>query len=148
MRFLGLILAVAMTGCGTQTATFEDLQTRTIRLPGGALIRAEVMMQPADLARGMMFRDSLPQGRGMLFIHEKPGNYTYWMFQVKIPLDIIWMDSEHRVVEISASTPPCDGKPRSECPTYGGSFPSLFVLELAGGEAQRLGVKVGNVLTF
>jgi uncharacterized membrane protein (UPF0127 family) len=148
MRFPGLVLALAMAGCGSQTATLEDLHTRIVRLPGGELIRAEVMTNPADMARGMMFRDELPRGRGMLFIHQTAGTYTYWMYQVKIPLDIIWMDSDRRIVEISANTPPCDGKPRTECPSYGGNARSQYVLELAGGEAARLGLKVGGVLTF
>jgi len=62
------------------------------------------------------------------------------MFQVKIPLDIIWMDSNRRIVEISGDTPSCQTK-ASQCPTYGGREMAQFVLELAGGEAQRRGPK-------
>src|SRR5690348_486840 len=89
-------------GCGPQTEPVEDLNTRIVTLPGGREIRAEVMLKPAEMARGMMYRDALPQGRGMLFIHEKPAPYRYWMSNVKDPLDIIFMDENRQIVEISA----------------------------------------------
>ena len=53
----------------------------------------------------------------MLFIHDRPGRYPYWMYHCKIGLDIIWMDPNHRIVEMSADTPPCKGLAKS-CPSY------------------------------
>jgi uncharacterized membrane protein (UPF0127 family) len=120
---------------------------RSVTLPDGMQIRAEVAMDPIDMQKGMMFRDSLPRGRGMLFIHQQPGLYPYWMYQVKIPLDMLWMDSSRRIVEISADTPPCKTK-ASQCPNYGGHQQAQFVLELAGGEARRLGLTLGQTLQF
>ncbi len=99
------------------------------------------------MQKGMMFRDSLAQGHGMLFIHEKPGMYPYWMYQCKIALDMMWMDKDHKIVEVSADTPPCKG-PASSCPNYGGHQTASYVLELGGGEAKRLGLKVGDTLGF
>ncbi len=104
-------------------------------------------MSDLEMQKGMMFRDSLALDRGMLFIHESPGRYPYWMYQVRIPLDIIWMDSTHRIVEISADTPPCKTK-ASLCGNYGGHEVAQFVLELAGGEARRQGLAVGQTLEF
>jgi len=95
----------------------------------------------------MMYRDSLPRGHGMLFIHQTPGLNPYWMYQVRIPLDIIWMDTSHRIVEISADTPPCQTK-ASLCANYGGHEMAQFVLELGGGEARRLGLSLGQTLEF
>jgi uncharacterized membrane protein (UPF0127 family) len=51
------------------------------------------------------------------------------------------------VVEIAANVPPCKTR-ASECPTYGGHVLSQYVLELGGGEAQRMGVEVGDALSF
>jgi uncharacterized membrane protein (UPF0127 family) len=140
-------MTVFLLSCGSETTTLEEFGVRDVTLPRGAKIRAEVMTDAKDMQRGMMFRASLPRGRGMLFIHGKPDRYPYWMYQVKIPLDIIWMDSNRRIVEISANTPPCRTN-ASQCPNYGGHEVALFVLELGGGEAQRLGIKVGDTLTF
>ncbi len=117
-------------------------------MPNGKTITAEVMTNPVDMSRGMMFRDTLAANRGMLFIHGSPGRYAYWMFQVKIPLDIIWMDQNRRVVEISANTPPCPSKSARDCPNFGGHEEAMYVLELAGGMAAKYGVEKGSVINF
>ncbi len=102
-----LMLALTLAGCGPKRDPLEDYGTRVVTLPSGRQVRAEVLITPQDMARGMMFRDSLAPDRGMLFLHQQPGEYPYWMYQVRIPLDIIWMGPERRIVEISADTPPC-----------------------------------------
>jgi uncharacterized membrane protein (UPF0127 family) len=151
MRFLVplILLALAGAGCGggPETEGPDGLRTRKVTLPGGQSIRAEVEMTDMDMQKGMMFRDSLASGRGMLFIHQAAGLYPYWMYQVKIPLDMIWMDPSHRIVEISPDTPPCKTK-ASLCAHYGGHQTAQFVLELGGGEAHRLGLSLGQTLQF
>jgi uncharacterized membrane protein (UPF0127 family) len=148
MRRYALVMFLSMlAGCGQKTDAVDEFRTTKVRLPDGVIIRAEVMRRPEDMMRGMMFRDSLPEDRGMLFIHGKSGKYTYYMFQVKIPLDIIWMDGRNTVVEISENTPPCTTN-ASQCPTYGGTKESLVVLELAGGAARKHGVVPGARLEF
>jgi uncharacterized protein len=142
-----VLLLPFCAGCGPATTGVEELRLRTVTLPDGQQIRAEVLVRPDEMARGMMYRDSLPKGRGMLFIHDKPAPYRYWMHDVKIPLDIIFMDEMHKIVEISADTPPCTSDPK-DCPTYGGHHFEQFVLELGGGEARRLGLVEGQSLTF
>jgi uncharacterized membrane protein (UPF0127 family) len=150
MRYFAplLLLALAGTGCGgPETEGPEALGMQTVKLPGGQTIRAEVELSELDMQKGMMFRDSLARGRGMLFVHKTPSLYQYWMYQVRIPLDIVWMDSSHRIVEISPDTPPCKTK-ASLCPNYGGHQTAQFVLELGGGEARRLGLSLGQTLEF
>src|SRR5690349_4410557 len=116
--FVLLMLALLAAGCGEPTSGPEVLGLRAVKLPNGQVVNAEVEITPQDMQKGMMFRDSLPRGRGMLFIHETPGLYPYWMYQVKIPLDMIWMDAHHNIVEIASDTPPCKTK-ASLCPNYG-----------------------------
>ncbi len=99
------------------------------------------------MQRGMMYRSELPAGRGMLFVHGESGRYPYWMANCRIPLDIIWMDGNHKVVEISANTPPCPSG-RRDCPTYGGHASAIFVLELGGGEAARHRVTTSSTIQF
>jgi uncharacterized protein len=136
-----------LAGCGHKPDAVEEFNTTKVILPDGAVIRAEVMRKAEDVMRGMMFRDSLAEDRGMLFIHGSPGKYTYYMFQVKIPLDIIWLDSRNNVLELSENTPPCTTK-ASECPVYGGKHNALVVLELAGGVAKKHGVRPGTKIDF
>ncbi len=65
----------------------------------------------------------LPHRRALLFVHQQPGYYRYWMPNVKVPLDIIFMDASRKIVEISANTPLCTTKPE-DCLTYGGIISS------------------------
>ncbi len=125
----------------------DDLQSSIVTLPGGQKIKAERMVHVTDMARGMMFRDSLAPDRGMLFFHEREGSYTYWMYQVRIPLDIIWMDRNRRIVEIVADAPPCKTA-ASQCFHYGGHERAQYVLEIGGGMAAKHGLKLGDVLDF
>lgn len=126
----------------------DNINFKTITLPGGRAVRVEVLFRGPDIMRGMMFRSALPPDRGLLFVHNKPAKYTYWMHNVKVPLDIIWMDKERRIVEISANTPPCTSTDPTQCPQYGGKAEAQFVLELAAGMADKYGLQPGQVLDF
>ena len=128
---LAIVAALHLLSCGPSLAPGEQL----VHLPDGTEIVAETKLTPDGQAQGMMFRSELLDDRGMLFIHPGEDKRGYWMFQCEIPLDIIWMDRNHRVVEISANTPPCR-EAAEKCPSYGGNVPSTFVLELAGGVAK------------
>ena len=66
------------------------------------------------------------------------------MYQVKIPLDMVWMDKNRRVVEMAENVPPCKTAKASECPTYGGERLSMFVLELPAGYARKHGIREGD----
>ena len=94
-----------------------------------------------------MFRDSLAPDRGMLFFHEREGDYSYWMYQTRIPLDIIWMDRYRRIVEIVGQRAAVQDR-ASQCAHYGGNQRAQFVLELAGGMAAKYGLKLGDILEF
>ena len=122
--------------------------SRAVTMPNGKTIYAEMAIQYAEMVRGLMFRDSIAADRGMLFLHNKMGKYPYWMYQVRIPLDIIWMNHDKQVVEILANVPPCPSAKSSECPTHGGTQEAQFVLELGSGMAAKYGVAVGTKIDF
>jgi uncharacterized membrane protein (UPF0127 family) len=148
MRLVFLFGALALTGCRSNDSDgINSLNTRSVTLPDGFVVTAEVVVTGPEMERGLMYRTELPAGHGMLFGHGAPDRYPYWMANCKIPLDIIWMDTSHRVVEISANTPPCpDGG--KDCPTYGGHTIASFVLELGGGEAAKHRVAPGSTIQF
>jgi uncharacterized membrane protein (UPF0127 family) len=151
MRFFPLLCAAAFAciaaGCGPSAASYADLNTQEVKLPGGQTIRAEAMIRPEDQLRGLMFRTSLAPDRGMLFIHKTPGLYSTFMYQHEIPLDIIWLDTGRNIVEIVENAPPCKTV-ASQCPHYGGTKTSQFILELAGGMAHKYGLRTGQHLEF
>ena len=118
-----------------------------IMLPDGSTVHVELANTEAERAYGLMGRTSLPEGRGMLFIHDRPDQYAYWMYHCKIGLDIVWMDANHRIVELSPDTPPCRGK-ATTCPSYGGHTASLYVLELPVGSIKAHSLTVGQIVNF
>ena len=91
MNVLAVVTLVltALAGCRSATVPGDSLSTREVRLPNGVKILTEIKATQEDRAQGMMFRDSLAADRGMLFVHERPGKYSYWMFNCRIPLDIV-----------------------------------------------------------
>ena len=148
LRALVPLFALLLASCGEAPTRLEDLNATEITFPNGTKMLAETMLQQLDLTRGMMFRDSLAKDRGMLFVYAKDQNTPFWMYQVHLPLDIIWMDHDRRIVEIVPGAQPCTSKKSSECPLYGGHAKALYVLELNAGVAEKLHLKTGDVLGF
>jgi uncharacterized membrane protein (UPF0127 family) len=136
-----------LTSCSNQEDA-ERFRLRAVTMPNGETVYAEMAIDTAEMMRGMMFRDSLAADRGMFFVHNKMGRYSYWMYQVRIPLDIIWIDQQKNVVEVLANVPPCPSTKSSECPTHGGTKDAQYVLELAAGMAAKYGVTVGSKIDF
>jgi uncharacterized membrane protein (UPF0127 family) len=146
--FIAAMAAAGLLACGEKPSTMEDLTSTTVTFPNGTRIIAQAMRERIDLTRGMMFRDSLAADHGMLFFHGRMGRYTYWTYQTRIPLDFIWMDRDHRIVEMAVNIPPCPSKAAHECPNYGGNQDASYVLEVNAGIATKNGLKVGDRLDF
>ena len=141
--FVLLSLALVLAGCGSKPSALDDLLTREVTLPGGHVIRAETAVDTRDIMRGLMFRPSMEPDHGMLFVHREPGHYGYWMYQTLIPLDMIWMDENRKIVEIVENAQPCKTA-ASKCTTYGGHETARFVLELNAGLVHKYGLQVGQ----
>ena len=92
-----------------------------------------------------MYRDRVPDGEGMVFLLASLDIHPFWMKNCRTSLDIIWLDENWRIVHIAAVVPPCKDDP---CPTYSSMQKSHFVLEVAPGGAERLGLKKGDHITY
>ena len=125
-----------------------ELPSSPVTLPNGAVIQAELAALFGERQRGLMNRTELASDRGMLFEFEQAALHRFWMFGTLIPLDIIWLDLDRRVVFISADTPPCESTNPGQCPTYGPQQPSRFVLELAARQAAANGLRLGDQLKW
>ena len=137
-RLLVACCGLALAGCASASGPWVEL--------GGQRYTVEVADDHAERARGLMFRDSLPPDRGMLFIHEAEMPQSYWMKNTRIPLDILYFDSERVLVSQQRNVPPCSLG--NACPSYPSDEPARYVLELNAGTAEELGLEDGAELTF
>lgn len=138
MRLIACVVAVLLSGCASAGGAWVEL--------GGERYAVEIADDDAERARGLMFRDTLPAGRGMLFIHEREEPQAYWMKNTRIPLDILYFDDARRLVSQQRDVPPCSLGDR--CPPYPSEAPARYVLELNAGEAGRLRLQNGAELRF
>ena len=107
---------------------------------GDRAIGLEVAKTPQEQATGLMFRTELPDDRGMFFPIEPARNVRFWMKNVLIELDMVFL-REGVVQAIIPNVPPCLSE---TCPNYGPDVPVDGVIELRGGRAAQLGLKVGD----
>jgi len=105
---------------------------------GQTSFTVEIADDEAERAQGLMFRESIARGAGMLFVYPKPQRAAFWMKNTLIPLDIIFLDETGRVIQIQA-----DAIPGDLTPLPGGD--NVFaVLEINGGLAARYGISIGS----
>lgn len=125
--------SAALPECSRETATLLGPW-------GSAVVTVEIAETPAEHAQGLMFRDELADGHGMLFVNPRPRPTTFWMKNTLIPLDMLFFaeDGSLRHVHLGAV-------PHDETPIFGGNDIS-FTLEIRAGEAARLGLGLDTAL--
>lgn len=136
LRVLFAACGLALAGCASGTGSWVELNAQRYAV--------EIADDDAERTRGLMFREALPEGRGMLFIHPREQMLAYWMKNTRIPLDILYFDTARRLVSQQRDVPPCSLGDR--CPPYPSRAPARYVLELNAGEAARLGLRNGAEL--
>jgi uncharacterized membrane protein (UPF0127 family) len=140
MRASVLILfaACSLSACASARGPWVEL--------AGQRYAVEVADDDAERARGLMYRDAMAPGNGMLFIDDAEQPQAYWMKNTKIPLDILYFDDSRKLVSQQRDVPPCSLG--DACPSYPSKGPARYVLELNAGEAARLKLQDGAELTF
>jgi uncharacterized protein len=100
--------------------------------------RVEVAVTPEEHARGLMFRSQLAPEAGMIFVFEEPSIQRFWMKNTLIPLDMIFIGKDQKIVGVVENA-----APETETERMVGA-PSQYVLEIGGGLAARLGIRAGE----
>ncbi len=141
--FLAFSLALFLLAGGNQShaASYGRLaETLTIITADGAShkFKVEQALSPQEQAKGLMFRTSMPDDAGMLFVFKSVEERSFWMRNTLIPLDILFLNSNGTIHHIHENAKPADETP---IPSKG---KVQSVLELNGGTAKKLGISKGD----
>jgi uncharacterized membrane protein (UPF0127 family) len=124
---------------------FPSEKHTQVFLPGGEVIYAELAVTDQERELGLMFRESINADQGMLFVFEREGIYSFWMKNMKISIDIIWLDKDKRIVYIEKNVPPCETE---DCPSYAPAALSKYVLEIKSGFSEEYELELYDRLEF
>jgi uncharacterized protein len=144
-----LLLALLAPGAGVaQVAPLEDLAnfpSAKLEIRDGKKVLHVFQVWLADSpqrqAQGLMFVRSLPDMRGMLFVHDEPRPIGMWMKNTYIPLDMVFIGPRGKIQQIVEQTTP------HSLDVIRSQEPAVAVLEIAGGEAKRLGLHAGQLVS-
>ncbi len=113
--------------------------------PDGYVVHVEVAADDATRTQGLMYRDRLREGTGMIFIFPAAAEYPFWMKNTLIALDMIWIDEQRKIVHVKNDVPPCRADP---CPSYPPGAVARYVLEVPAGVARQHHLAASDVLRF
>jgi uncharacterized protein len=112
----------------------------------GFELNADIPIIGEQMSKGLAVKNQLKENEAMLFVFEKPGRHSFWMKDMKFPIDIFWLDSDGKVVYIKESMQPCIST--IICILYTPNTDSQYVLETVAGFTQRHNVSVGTNIDF
>lgn len=118
----------------------QDLAVHTPR----GTVQAEAARNPYARAQGLSDRACLPPDQAMLFVFDSPGLHCFWMKDMAFGIDIVWLNDARHVVHVVRGADPRGYPEESFCPDR----PARYVLEVAAGQADRLGLASGRPVTF
>jgi uncharacterized protein len=108
----------------------------------GFELNADVPITSELMARGLAVKNQLKESEAMLFVFEESAQHSFWMKDMKFPIDIIWLDSDGKVVHIEQNLQPCVSV--LICTSYSPDIDSQYVLETVAGFTQRHNISVGT----
>jgi len=112
----------------------------------GLVLIADIAATDEQRTKGLSVKDSLAENEAMLFVFDNEAEHTFWMKNMKFPIDIIWIDADKIVVHIEHNLQPCSSD--LLCPTYKPIDDSLYVLETVGGFAEKHDIAKGTRVDF
>jgi len=134
------ILPISVCASAVQNfAIFND--SDDAGLGQGVIVEIELARTPQEISRGLMFRNHLDEGQGMLFIFDSEQPRGFWMKNTLLPLDIIFISEKFRIVSAVTNAQPCRQDP---CFVYRSDMPAKYVIEVNGGFMERHHILVGS----
>lgn len=143
--FLAPLLGICLFGCSPQVETGVQEVLPLMILPHGEEIVLEVADTPDKRRDGLMFRTSLDQDTGMLFVFSEEAPRSFWMKNTLIPLDVMYLSRDFSLVDYQTMEP-CGDQPI--CPSYPSSASSQYAVEMNAGSVSRYDLKIGDQIQF
>lgn len=142
IRALQIGLIGLLTACGWPALAADKVPV--LIHAGGSTYRfaAEIADTADERAQGLMFREHLDPNEGMLFLYPVEKPVAFWMKNTPLPLDMIFIDGQGRIVNVAAMAKPFDTTPISSV----GAAKAVF--EILGGSAGQLGIKPGDLVEW
>ncbi len=138
LALAAFVLAGGSTGTRAAEIKFERSELTVASARGEQRFRVELALDGAQRERGLQHRPFLAEDAGMLFVFDRPETITMWMLNTLIPLDMIFIGPDGRVLNIAERT-----RPKS-LDTISSAGPAIAVLEILGGTSARLGIRPGD----
>lgn len=142
----GLLFGVFILLTALPAAALESFSrsSLTIETASGGHFRFDIELAEtmAQQAQGLMFRKAMPADAGMLFTHKRPEPASFWMKNTLIPLDMIFIGADGRIVNIQANAVPQDLTPIDS------AGPVMGILEINGGMSAKLGIRPGDRVLY
>jgi|GEM_PF-1736780 len=143
------VAAVVFLALGTQLFMVQTRDNRTpIRIQTAQTehrLRVSLATTEEERGQGLMFVRSLPSYGGKLFVFEEPQLVSFWMKNMRIPLDMLFIGGDMKIKSIAHDVPPCP-KEALQCPNTLSPEPIKYVLEVAAGYAKSHLIEVGDTL--
>ena len=136
---IALLLAMLANVTACQAEPKVTISTKEGRTVSFAV---EIADTPSKREMGLQYRRDLAADRGMIFLFPAESRQSFWMKNTPLPLDMIFINLDRKIVGIVEQTVPFSLDPRS------GSAPSQYVLEINGGLSKRHGIKAGDTVRF
>jgi len=108
-------------------------------------ISLEIARTPKEREKGLMFREELDRDKGMLFVFDDEAPRSFWMKNTLIPLDMMFIDSEKKIIKIIENAQPCRNDP---CRHYSSEIPAMYVLEMNSGFVRKNNIKEEDRIIF
>jgi uncharacterized protein len=134
-------LAITLLIVSLKAKTYTNVKV------GGYVVRAEVADNFLKQMNGLMGRGSLAENEGMLFAFPTEGYYGFWMMNMSMPIDIVFISKDKAVVDVVRNAQPC-GLSQGPCISMKPKEKAMYVLEVKANFTQRHGVKVGALADF
>ena len=116
---------------------------------GRTAFPVELAITVAQQIQGLSDRSSLALGTGMLFVYEKQSKLTFWMKDMRFPLDMVWIGADCTVVGVTRNAPPpVPGQTDEQLPRFSPAGPAQYVLEINAGEADSESIAPGDPVEF